>query len=240
MEPNRFENNIKEKFEIRRLQPSNDAWAKLSERLEQKEEKQSNKAYWWLGMAASVVGVLFVAFQFFNSQEVKPIIVDAPTIIQQKENTEVAVEGVEKPNEVLKEETSIKPIEKQAIKDNAVAVDKGKVIPKETSKTVKPTTVMQEKLTFEEQKIQDVVAKVHELKDQNKEVTDAVIDALLLEAQKEIRFKKPYNSSTSIVDANMLLQEVETDLDQSFRSKVFDAIKASYNSVKTAVAQRNN
>ncbi len=81
---------------------------------------------------------------------------------------------------------------------------------------------------------------MEKLKSKNQEVTDEVIDALLLEAQKEIRFNKSYNNSTGIVDANMLLQEVETDLDQSFRSKVFDAIKASFGTVKTVVAQRNN
>lgn len=240
MEPNKFENNIKEKLEERRLQPSNDAWDELSERLEQKEEKKINKAYWWLGMAASLVGLLFVAFQFFNTEEVKPVIVDAPNVIQLKENTQVADEEVEKPKEVLKQEKPIETIEKQAIKDNYVAITKEQVVPKEKNQIVTPTTVIQEKLTFEEQKIQDVVAKVNELKNQNKEVTDAIIDDLLLEAQKEISFKESYNSSTCIVDAHMLLQEVETDLDKSFRSKVFDAIKASYNSVKTAVAQRNN
>lgn len=240
MEPNKFENNIKEKLEARRLQPSNDVWAQLSEHFEQKKEKQSNKAYWWLGIAASLVGLFFVAFQFLGTEVVEPVIVDRPKVIQQKENTQVAVETVEASNEVLKEEISIKPIGKQVVKDNSVAFAEEKAEPKETSKIVTPTATIQEKLTFEEQKIQDVVAKVHELKNQNQEVTDAFIDALLLDAQKEIRLKKMYDSNTGIVDANMLLQEVEADLDQSFRSKVFDAIKASYNSLKTAVAQRNN
>ncbi|MFG6686564.1 hypothetical protein ACGK9U_08285 [Mariniflexile sp. HNIBRBA6329] len=240
MEPNKFENSIKEKLEARRLQPSKEAWAKLQERLEQTDDNKNNKAFWWLGIAASAVGVLFVAFQFFNIEEVKPVVVDAPTVIQQKETTQVAVEEVKKTNEVLKEENSIDKIEKHAISKNFVAVTKEQVVPEEKNQIATLTVVVHEKLTFEEQKIQDVVAKVNELKNQNKEVTDAVIDALLLEAQKEIRLKKMYNSNAGIVDATMLLQEVEADLDQSFRSKVFDAIKASYNSVKTAVAQRNN
>ena len=42
MKPNKFENNIKDKLELRRLQPSNDAFDKLSKRLEQKEKKQNN------------------------------------------------------------------------------------------------------------------------------------------------------------------------------------------------------
>ena len=240
MEPNTFENGIKKTLEERRLQPSSHAWDNLSERLEDKEESKNHKIYWWLGTAASVVGLLFVAFQFFNTEHIKPVIVNVPTVNQPKENIQVAVEAVEKAKTILNEEKPIEIKVKLAIKHNSDAVTNKKVVAKEKNQVVTPTPVIQEKLTFEEQKIQDVVAKVQELKNQNKEVTEAVIDALLLEAHKEIRFKKSYNNNTGIVDANILLQEVETELDQSFRSKVFDAIKASYNSVKTAVAQRNN
>ncbi|WP_308990692.1 hypothetical protein QLS71_004340 [Mariniflexile litorale] len=248
MESNKFDNSIKNKLEGRSLQPSNDAWTKLSERLEKGDNKQSKKAVWWVGIAASIVGVLFVAFQFFNTEEVKPVIVSTPTVIDQKENTQVAVEEVDKLKNVLREEKPIEETEKQPLKDNptiqannnSVVVTKVLVVPKEKSSIVTPTIVLQEKLTFEERKIQDVVATVQGLKDKNLEVTDAVIDDLLQKAQKEIRLNKMYNTNTGIVDANILLQEVEADLDQSFRSKVFEAIQASYNSVKTAVAQRND
>ncbi len=50
MESNKFDNSIKDKLESRSLQPSNNAWAKLSERLEKEDKKQNNKAIWWLGI----------------------------------------------------------------------------------------------------------------------------------------------------------------------------------------------
>ena len=49
-----------------------------------------------------------------------------------------------------------------------------------------------------------------------------------------------FNESTGVVNAHALLQDVEDDLEQSFRSKVFQALKENYITVKTAVAQRNN
>ncbi|MFI0430420.1 hypothetical protein [Mariniflexile sp. HMF6888] len=247
MESNKFDNSIKDKLESRSLQPSNNAWAKLSERLEKEDKKQNNKAIWWLGIAASVVGVLFVAFQFFNTEEVKPVIVDSPRVIQKNENTQVAVDevkvskGVEKEIQI-NEKTEKLPLKHDStiqINENPVAITKYKALIKK-EEVLQPVKVAQESLTFEAQKIQDVVAKVQLLKDNNQEVSDAVIDALLLEAQQEMRLKQLYNETSGVVDANMLLQDVENDLDQSFRSKVFEAIKASYNSVKTAVAQRNN
>lgn len=247
MESNKFDNSIKDKLESRSLQPSNNAWAKLSERLEKEDKKQNNKAIWWLGIAASVVGVLFVAFQFFNTEEVKPVIVDSPRIIQKNENIQVAVDevkvskGVEKEIQI-NEKVEKLPLEHDSsiqINENPVAIIKdNNLIKKE--EVLQPVKVAQESLTFEAQKIQEVVTKVQLLKDSNQEVSDAVIDALLLEAQQEIRLKQLYNETSGVVDANMLLQDVENDLDQSFRSKVLEAIKASYNSVKTAVAQRND
>jgi len=79
------------------------------------------------------------------------------------------------------------------------------------------------------------------MKAKNIDVTDADIDVLLKEAQKEIIRNRIYNKTTSVVDANALFQDVEAELNQSsFRNKVFEALKSSYNSVKTAVAHRND
>src|SRR5690606_39027733 len=99
---------------------------------------------------------------------------------------------------------------------------------------VKPTELVIKELTFEEQKIQEVVSEIQQLKENNSNVSNSEIDALLLEAQKEINLNKLYNNK-GLVDATMLLQEVEADLDQSFRSKVFEALKDSYGTVKSAV-----
>ena len=63
---------------------------------------------------------------------------------------------------------------------------------------------------------------------------------LLKEAEREIFKDKLKNENTRTVNANDLLQDVEADLEQSFRAKVFETLKSSYDSVKTAVANRNN
>ena len=233
MEQNKFNEQIKASLENRRLQPSTDAWEKLSNRLDIGAKKKQNNVFWYIGIAASIIGILLVALPINNTKPVVPIIVDSPLEKQIKHTEKVAVEAIKVANDVSK---STKPIEQvDKINDNSVLNGS-----ENTSVVTKKTVLQQKVLTFEEQKITEVVAKVEELKSKNQEVTDEVIDALLLEAQKEIRFNKSYNNSTGIVDANILLEEVETDLDQSFRSKVFDAIKASFGTVKTVIAQRNN
>ena len=44
----------------------------------------------------------------------------------------------------------------------------------------------------------------------------------------------------NVVSAEDLLLSVEDDLEKSFRTKAFEALKSSFETVKTAVADRNN
>ena len=46
--------------------------------------------------------------------------------------------------------------------------------------------------------------------------------------------------NTNSVNADALLYEVESELDKTFRDKVFKELKIQFKSIKNAVAQRNN
>ncbi|GAA3635433.1 hypothetical protein [Flavivirga jejuensis] len=247
MEPNKFEDNIKDKLEKRTLQPSNDAWDKLSERLDNQGKNKNIKPVLWLGVAASIVGILLVISQFFNHRtriNNAPETVVVPEILEQKKNNAIVIEkhiNIEH-LQVDEEEAIVEPIKKvvpvEITKKQTIIVQENN-LKKLKKESVNPVEVKLESLTFEQEKIQVVANKIKALKDNN-EVTDDAIDALLFEAQKEIRLNQLYNKTTGVVDANLLLQDVEADLDQSFRSKVFETIKLSYGTVKSAIAQRND
>ena len=80
MAPSNWDNHIKESLEKRQLQPSQDAWSKLQSRLESEEKKKKRTVFWWIGMAASIVGIVFISTLFFNKNEqTVNKIVDAPT-----------------------------------------------------------------------------------------------------------------------------------------------------------------
>lgn len=250
MAPNKFEENIKDKLDNRRLQPSSDAWSKLSDRLDDQEKKQKGFPFWWLGIAASIIGVLLVATQFYKREiiEKTPKIVVTPEVIKQQESTQF---NLKESNDILidHDETKVtevkQPLKRTAILKEQLLVEEAvtinqKALPELNKETKIPEQGIIKELTLEDQKIQDVVAQVQKLQELNTEVTDATIDALLQEAQKEIRLKNMFNETAGVVDANALLQGVEDDLEQSFRGKVFQALKENYITVKTAVAQRNN
>jgi hypothetical protein len=265
MAPIKFEEQLKDKLEKRSIQPSQDAWNKLSDKLDKAEDKQSNKGFWWLGIAATVVGVLLaLTFVFkLNTEIIEPVIVDTKkeNVIDTKvlQNKEVFKES----NTLVVEQKDITETKNNQTKNTNTQIDKAplktivnqkqEAIIKEadanstavanantTDATKSNTEKAVEVLSFEDQKVKDVVAQIQQLQKDNKEITTEEIDALLEVAQKEITMQKLYNEATNKVDANALLQSVEDDLEQSFRAKVFEAIKSGYESVKTAVAERNN
>ncbi|MBU3821379.1 hypothetical protein KO566_04845 [Flavobacteriaceae bacterium XHP0103] len=253
MAQNKFENSIKEKFDKRTLKPSADAWDRLSERLDAKPKKKNNNAFWWLGLAASIVGVLLVSTFFLKNESnevINPIeIVDTPKAIEgvkesskNQETTKVAETAATENKLNIKDELSIRELEKQNLqKSNQTAVAKTNQnsengLIKEINK---PTKDAPEELTFEEQKVQDVIARIQTLNNGSNEVTDADVEALLLAAQKEIDQNRLYDDNGK-VDAELLLANVEAEIDQSFREKVFEALKDGFITVKSAVANRND
>lgn len=263
MAPIKFEENIKEKLEQREIQPSQDAWNKLSSRLNKEEKNSPKKSYWWLGIAASFIGLLIISIVMIrntsNTHEVSPILVEEEThknIPEAKEEQQNMVkEVVVVPEDSQKIEDKLQPI----IKQDSKITERKKVAAKENNEQLiqskkstainidesvdslnKEKELLKTQKSITEIKVDQVVAQIQELKSSSKGVTDREIDSLLSEAQKDIATQHLYNKTTKTVDAELLLMDVESDLEQSFRDRVFEALKSGYKKAKTAVADRNN
>lgn len=258
MAPIKQEEQMRDKLEKRSLQPSPESWATLSKRLDAEQKNETKSLFWWFGMAASIVGIVFATAMYFHNTSFES---NTPTIVDSNDN--VIQKGEMKKDEFKKEEVVVednKPVE-DSIKETEPKSNANTHLPKKSqflnqipqeeavaqvqqssSETSidKVSEIKTSELTFEAQKVQEVVAVINHLKTSGKMVTDTEIDSLLKNAQKEILSNRLYNETTRTVDANALLQDVEADLQQSFRSKVFEALQSGYESVKTAVAQRNN
>ena len=71
------------------------------------------------------------------------------------------------------------------------------------------------------------------------EISEETIDSLILKAQQRIKITRALQKSNTTKAAMALLQDVEEELDQSFKDKVFELLKKGMVKVKTAVAERN-
>ncbi len=89
-----------------------------------------------------------------------------------------------------------------------------------------------------EDKVASVVAQIQDMQNNNVQVTEDEINMLLLKAQREITTKKIIKQNT--VSASALLQGVEEELDETFKERVYEALKTGFQKVKTTVAERKN
>ena len=256
MAPIKFEEQLKEKLEKRTIQPSVEAWSKLEDRLEQQDKKQNHRYIWWLGIAASIVGVILVTTFVFDASESKtmtPTVVDSKNdeklndkvsedilvsqqdaIVNSEAETIMSEEDKVTQNNTKPSEV-VSPKEQQSIKEAIASTDLKKKAPAQD-----PLETPVNNSDFEDAKLKEVVAEINDLKTENALVTEAEIDSLLKQAERDILTNKLQRSNTRTVDANALLQDVEADLEQSFRSRVFETLLNNYETVKTAVAERNN
>lgn len=246
----KLEKHIKEKLEARKLSPSKDAWAKVASSLGETDKKKARGTYWY-AVAASIIGLLIITAVYFNKQDEKePNIQIVNTTnttredsVSNKEqitivdNTSAETQKlVEKVNTIDADKVPFfKEESKQEYKDIAAIKRAAKVKEAVQDSFVKAS---QEDLVIQE-KITEVLATVIDLESMSEQITDAEVDSLLRLAQQDILKEKVFKN-TGKVDAMALLTEVEDELDQSFRDKIFIKLKEGLFKARTAVADRNN
>ncbi|MFK7781013.1 hypothetical protein [Psychroserpens sp.] len=262
MAPIKFEEKLKDKLENRTLQPSSDAWNTLADRLDAADKKNNNVRFWWIGIAASLLGVILVTTQFYKKSstiEIIPTVVDTESKIQKEATSPSESISIDEAVRIIKEKkqnieiidpTELVSLEKQKAstvqepvkRENTIQSEKSQdvVANLEINKASEDTNDTIKVLTQEELKVIQVVDVIKQLQTNESSVSEREIDSLLKQAQREILKQNIYNETTKTVDANALLQDVEVELEQSFRDKVFEALKSGYGSVKTAVAERRN
>ncbi|WP_373057085.1 hypothetical protein [Zunongwangia sp. H14] len=255
MAPIKFEEHIKEQLEKRQIKPSESGWNKLEARLDATKGKSGGNSRWWIGVAAAVVAALVIAGFVFTAKDpvTTPQIVEQPVektaVPSVKEatppETGIASEEVEEePKERRNSgkapafqrpaegrESEIAATEKENSAEESVAADSVSINPENQHKP--------EEAVFRS-KLEEVIAKVNSAETEEGEITDTEVNALLAEAAKEISRNSRAEYSAGLVDANALLEDVEAEVDESFRQKVFEMLKDGVIKARTAVATRNN
>ena len=268
MAPIKFEDNIREKLEGREIEPSSDAWKKLSERLDENSEKKNNYTIWY-AIAASIIGGL-IAVSVFSNRDDKLnenltdfVDVNASESDVINENVPKLVENIsEEMNKVIvvaEESNSIKinkekdfgeeklfPKKKEMVlKNKEIEVSEAIAKTNEENQEGKispiPEVITSKDDLLIDKYIDELVVQGKQLQ-QNTTTISAVseeeINTLLTNAELKIQSEKTLDSKK--VDPASLLGDVEFEMEDSFREKVFTALGDGYNIIKTAVVERNN
>ncbi|MFS4469660.1 hypothetical protein [Maribacter sp. 2210JD10-5] len=256
MEPDKFEKHIKEKLREREIKPSAAAWDKISEELTTAPKTKSPNRFWY-AVAASVIVLISVSLFYFSGNDAKTTeeikMVNTPEQALPKERQGDVGTVIKNATEIVVTDTE-QDIDKTVLEDEVIAegqsrtnevkdvkkeyIEEGEIVNKEAlamEETKEPIIVPEAVLHI---KIAEVVAQVNHL-ERSEKVTDAEVDSLLYAARTSILKEKLFNTDNS-VNALALLNEVEGELDQSFRDQIFESLKAGFLKVRTAVADRNN
>ncbi len=255
MAPDKFEKYIKDKVRQREISPSENAWNRIAEQLPVRESK-TRKPIVWYAIAASFIGILMVTFYFTRntgSEQVLPAtIVNSEENNQEETNTQLLKpekeplkmeqkEAVASGPSLTQESEQIAIIEDTEIAESTENKELEEVVvanmQEEESRV--PQRIEQDADPFIESKVAEVVAEVRLLELNKEALTEAEVDSLLRKAQIELMNQRLFKADNK-VDALALLNEVEAELDQSFRDQIFDRLKSGYMKVRTALADRNN
>src|SRR5690606_23862547 len=210
MAPSNWDNHIRESLEKRQLQPSQDAWHKLQNRIDTEEKRSTKNLFWKWSIAASIASILIVSvFVFTKNDAPENTLVTTP---KTEVKTDKDVIDNQKNIQIASENTISTPSEKNL-----------KTSPQITTETVSKTTDKVNKQeafqSYEDEKIDEVLAQVQTLVDKNKGITEQELDSLLLLAEQELKAYKllALVENQTTTNPQMLLAEVESDLDNSFR-----------------------
>lgn len=259
--------NIKDILEERRMEVSEDSWEKLAGQLDANDKKKKRRSiYPYAACIALLVGL--ITFIIGKNVGESQAIVDTDKTIQVQEEVEtqkpiILEEAIHK--EALKEST----VEHKTSTQPKITTDKKEITGKEqliTSKQQKETAiafqkeiqnavVMKEKENLSKE-VETIITQKDVVIDENKDlkasivalsvaekvtITDAEINQLLKEAEQslsELDIKKE-KDALRFATADELLNEVEDELDRSFKQKVFEIIKKNFKKGKTLLADRN-
>ena len=225
MEPNKIDNQIREKLNAREVQPSAQAWDRLDAMLAVSEEKKPKKGYGWFFVAASTILFFGLGFFLFNSNETKeinnsnPIVTTINEVMNSTEANKINQISVEKEQPVL--------VQNEV---NYSKTQKNKKS-KETNELIKPENDLEEKITPNSQL---------QTPNSYKYVSPENLLAEVQTGEKVITSDKKISPKAKMkVDANSLLTTVEKELDENHRETTLDKLNRKFKDAKSALANRN-
>ncbi len=243
MAPNNFEKDFRDKLNQRKIEPSNKAWDRLDAMLSVAEEEKTtvvprsknDSKRKWLYIAASIAGFLLVGTFFLNQKE---------DLIKTPKNNVVIEENIEKDTIVqpalnaidsVKQEVVVSEKEslekKETLKNNHLQISGQKSNKNKSNQIAESSIIIKNNQEKQSKTNQTAIADTTK-----KESVDQLLDS----AEKTIIAENSAKPKSKVkVNAADLLNQVDGELELSFREKVVTKVNKNYQSVKVALANRN-
>lgn len=250
MEPNKIEKQFREKLNTREIQPSAQAWDRLDAMLSVTEEKKTKRPFGFLsrsfGIAASILVFVTLGLFLFNQNSTR---IETPNAVVETEiktdsnqtkinnNQSPVIEAVVKSKAVVSSDK--KPTNN---KNQGVSIKNQEKINQKT--TINQNQIIKDKqieyLITEDVALKELpkIQKTNPVTLENKKQIKS--DEALVADLNNTTMQSTNSKSTIKVDAKSLLSQVDGEVEQTFREKVFTKVNKNYKEVKVALANRNN
>ena len=250
MEPNKLENDFKNKLNQRSMQPTEMAWDRLDAMLTVAEAKKTKSTFGWLYIAASFLGFILIATVFF-SQSTSLIDLQPNTVVvknQVKNDTlpkitlpinQQPVLLPSKKNETATTATSNKTPKNHSYKVELLPVNGDK----NNQNQITQVAITATKTSNQSDNLISSPKPASSLKEtlSNPKSIHVNVDALLASVEKSPKAAPLFDNQTSIkVNPSSFLSQVDGELELSFREKVIQSVNKNYRTVKVALSNRNN
>lgn len=235
MEPNKLETQFREQLNSREIKPSEMAWTKLDTMLSATEKPKAK--FPWLYVAASFTALLLIGTVYFTFQE--------KTIKTQKNEVVIQKTVDTKIKALTSDSVNLKMEKKESIVQ---------IIQKSTSKSNQSSELKQESRVVKNQEAEvsglnqhkdDIIVVSSEEKNfksisKNKYVSAEKLLAEISNTKFESADKTMRNTTKVIsVNPNILLSNVETELNQSFKESALDRLNKNFKTIRTVLVNRN-
>ena len=249
MEPNKIENQIREKLNSRKIQPSAQSWDRLDAMLSVAEEKKTRRPFGFLFIAASILVLVTLGLFFFTQKgkdiqpqndvvntEIKKDTIQNPINNQQ---TPVIIQKQENQVVVATENKSTISNQQSTINNQRVSINNQKT----TNNQKQSNPLINHDKQIEFQNSSDIAVKELPKTETKNEIAVGAnnnkSDDFLLAGLDNTANQSANKKSSVKVDAKSLLSQVDGELELSFREKVINSVSKNYKEIKVALANRN-
>lgn len=236
MEPNNFEKDFREKLNQRKIEPSDKAWDRLDAMLSIAEEKKPKKKNKWLYIAASIAAFLLVGTFFFN-QKKSTIEIPKNTVVIEEH---IQKDSVENQNRMTADsiQKRIVTLENESIQNTENSIQEEKSSNQKLNKTInnENNQIAESSVIIKKNQETQSINQISVPETPKNETTDQMLKT----AEKTVVAENSAKPKSKIkINANDLLNQVDGELELSFREKVIAKVNKNYQTVKVAVANRN-
>lgn len=229
MERNKLETQFKEQLNSREIKPTDMAWDRLDAMLTVAEKKKQKRSYAWIYAAASFVGFAFLGAFFFTQTEKNAIVESNEVVLENNQKDESKKEAL---LVISLDSTSRRVVEISEAK-------KVKTNSRDTSSMLKTQNQVAQNLN--PQSLISIIEKRETNQKTEQFISSNISDKSIDEMFASVKTaSKAENLKTTVkVNPNVLLSQVDGELELSFREKVIDKVNKNYQTVKVALANRN-